>query len=339
VTGVAERLSQDAGAPPASDFVVSPAWFEAWDAAYLAPARRIDLGGLALLDMRATVGPVPFRLRHARTNPHTALFDTAAHLPDVQTILRGADVVSLDYVPEGSPLLTAAREWCRTYHVRVAPHARVPVVDCRRPYSDWLAARSKRLRQRWPRLEREAFGEHGLTYERLSRFDDLPMLLAHLFALEQAGWKGREKTAIADSAADTLFYTQLATRAAAAGALRIALLRAGERIVAFEYAVLGGDRLYVLKVSYDEAYEHASIGHVLAARHIRDCCEDSEIAWYDQLGNGLTPAPYKLRYADVVEERFRITLYASNARGSLAWARDGLRARAKRLRDRWKAKP
>lgn len=339
MTGVAERLSQGAAAPQAPAFVVSPAWFEAWDAAYLAPARRADCEGLALLDTRAAVGPVGLRLRHARTNPHTALFDAAGPVPDATELLRGADVLSLDYIPESSPLLDAATGWRRTHRVRIAPHARVPVVDCRRPYADWLAARSKRLRQRWPRLEREAFGVHGLRYERLSRFDDLPILLARLFALEQAGWKGRERTAIADSPADTLFYTQLATRAAAAGALRIALLRAGERIAAFEYGVLGSDRLYVLKVSYDEAFENASIGHVLAARHIRDCCEDPEIAWYDQLGNGLTPAPYKLRYADGIEDRFRITLYAGNWRGTLAWARDAARTRAKRLRDGWRARP
>ncbi len=337
MTGVAERLSQGAGAlPAASDFTVSPAWFEAWDAAYLAPARRADVGGLPLLDTRAKVGPVKVRLRHARTNPHTALYDATGPVPDATALLRGVDVTQFDYVPDGSPLLAAVAAWRRTHRVRVAPHARVPVVDCRRPYAEWLAARSKRLRQRWPKLERAAFGPLGLSYERLGRFDDLPMLLAQLFALEQAGWKGRDRTAIADSRADTLFYTQLATRAAAAGALRIALLRQGDRIVAFEYGILGRDRLYALKVSYDEAFEHASIGHVLAARHIRDCCEDPAIAWYDQLGNGITPAAYKLRYADVVEDRYRITLYGRGWRGTVAHARDMARASAKRLRDRWR---
>lgn len=339
MTGVAGRLNQGAEAPRSgSDFVVSPAWFEAWDAAFLAPDRPARIGDLFLIDTHGKAGPVPLRLRRARTNPHSAVFDTDGPVPDTAAALDGVDLVQLDYVPAGSSLLAAAERWSRTHRVRVAPHARVPVVDCRQPYPDWLAARSKRLRQRWPKLEAKAFGKLGLRYERLSRFDDLPMLLAQLFALEQAGWKGREGTAIADSAADTLFYTGLATRAAAAGALRIALLRDGERIVAFEYALLGGDRLYVLKVSYDEALEHASIGHVLAARHIRDCCEDRDISWYDQLGNGMTPAAYKLRYADVIEDRYRITLYGRGWRGTLACARDAARARAKRLRDRWRAR-
>lgn len=335
MTGVAERLSREADGAAGPDFVVSSAWFDAWDAAFLGSDTRADAGGLALLDTRAALGPVRLRLRRSRTNPHTALFDTAGPVPEPSVLLRGADVVRIDYLPESSPLLAAARRWRGVRH-RIAPHARVPVVDCRRPYSEWLARRSKRLRQRWPRLEREAFGAHGLVYERLTRFDDLPMLLARLFALEQAGWKGRERSAIADSPADTLFYTGLATRAAAAGALRVAVLRAGERIVAFELAVLGGARLYVLKVAYDEAYEAASIGHVLAARHIRDCCEDPAIDWYDQLGNGMTPAPYKLRYADVLEERFRLTLYARTLGGTLALAHDTARAAAKRVRDRWR---
>ena len=311
------------------DFASSAAWFEAWDAAYLGAARAVSIGGVRLLDERGTIGPVAYRLRRSRTNPHTAVFDGDAASVTPKALLDGTDVVRIEYLPEESALLAAARGW---RGARVAPHALAPVADCRAPYADWLRRRSKRVRQRWPKLERRALETLGLRYERVLRVDDLPGLLAEMFALERAGWKGREGSAIMDSAADTLFYTGLATRAIAAGALRLALLKDGARLVAFEYAVIGGDHAYVLKVAYDEAYEDASIGHVLAARHVRDCCEDAGVAWYDQLGNGMTPAPYKLRFADETHARWRVTLYAPTWRGRLVRAHDLARERVKALR-------
>lgn len=327
MTRVAERLSPEReGATTGGDFAASAEWFDAWDAAYLGAARACSVGGVRLMDERGALGPVGYRLRRSRANPHTAAFDGDPAGVSRDTLLDAADVVRIEYLPEDSTLLAAARAWP---DARIAPHALAPVADCRSSYADWLGRRSKRVRQRWPKLERHAFEALGLRYERVARADDLPRLLAEMFALERAGWKGREGSAIADSPTDTSFYTALATRAMAAGALRLALLRDGARLVAFEYAVVGGDRAYVLKVGYDEAYEDASIGHVLAARHIRDCCEDADVAWYDQLGNGMTPAPYKLRFADETHARWRVMLYAPTWRGRLVHARDLVRERIK----------
>lgn len=334
MTGVAERLSPGVRvSAERPDFAVSAAWFDAWDAAHLDDARGHLVAGVRLLDSRARIGPASYRLRRSRTNPHTAIFDADAAGVTREALLHGVDVVRLEYLPEGSPLLAVARGW---RGARIVSHALAPVVDCRCSYAEWLARRGKRVRQRWPRMERHAFETLGLRYERVAAVDNLPMLLAEMFALERAGWKGRERSAITDDPADTLFYTALATQAMAAGALRLALLRDGGRLVAFEYAVLGGDRAYVLKVAYDETYAAASIGHVLAARHIRDCCEDDAIAWYDQLGNGMTPAAYKLRFADETHVRSRVTLYADTWRGWLVRLHDLARARAKALRDRWR---
>ena len=86
-----------------------------------------------------------------------------------------------------------------------------------------------------------------------------------------------------------------------------------------------------LKVAHDEAYEAASPDHVLALRHIRDLCEDPTVALYDQMGNGRTPAAYKLRFADAVHPPFRVSLYRGR-RGALVRAADDLRTRVKTMR-------
>jgi CelD/BcsL family acetyltransferase involved in cellulose biosynthesis len=244
-------------------------------------------------------------------------------------------MVTLEYVPEGSRLLEAARTW-DPRHMTILPQAAAPVADCRGAYSDWLAARSKRARSRWAKLERMLVGDMGMQFEVLDGRDRLGALLDECLAVEQSGWKGREGTAILDNAADTLFYTSLAREAAAAGVLRLAVLRHEGRIVAFEYGVIGGDRLFLLKVGYDEAFEQLSVGHVLATLNIRHCCVDPDIAWYDKLGNGMTPAAYKLRFSDRIDTLYRITLFGRSWRGRLLHLYQRARYRAKLLRDRWR---
>ena len=326
--------------PAGIPFHLTRDWFAAWDAAYLrADQQAVDWPGLALLDERAALGPIRFRRRRGRTNVHTPRFDIfpgstiPTELP-ARLLEGGMDVTTIGYLPEDSPLLVAARSW----RARVEPHALAPVVDCRSDYATWLSRRSKRVRSRWPRLEAHVTGALAMHYKASERFDDLPGLLAEMFAVEASGWKGAKGTAIADSPADTLFYTRLAHRAAAAGALRIATLRQGDRLTAFEYGILAGDRLFLLKVGYHDEFELASIGHVLAALHIRDCCADPRIAWYDKLGNGMTPAAYKLRYADLCDTLYRVTLYAPTWRGQTVRLHDWARHRAKLVRDGWRAR-
>lgn len=339
MTSVADPLSAAESVPGEPPFHLTRAWFAAWDAAYLDGARPLEAGGIALLDTRAKIGPLAYRLRRSRTNVHTPRFgllaDATLAVADIRSALlgpSGVDVAIVDNLPDDAPTLAAAR----AAGMAVAPHALAPVVDCRQPYAAWLARRSKRVRYRWPRQEAHVTGKLGMRYESHERFADLPSLLAEIFAVEASGWKGRAGTAITDSAADTLFYTRLAHLAAAAGALRISVLRQGDRITAFEYGILAGDRLFLLKVGYDEAFEEASIGHVLAAMNIADCCADPRIAWYDKLGNGMTPAPYKLRFADGCDTLWRITAYAPTWRGQAVRLHDALRARAKLARDAWR---
>jgi len=324
-----------------SPFHLSDDWFAAWYAAFgpaAGTARRV--GGLPLVEDRGRIGPLGYRRLRAATNVHSTRFDVpvGTEPPSGDALAaslladRRTDVVQFDYLPDDSQLLALARGWTAE-RTRIVPHAIVPVADCRTPYARWLAARSKRLRLRLKRGAQALFDEHGMSFAVLDGREDLDALLDEILKVEQSGWKGREQTAILDHPDEALFYRALAAAAAAAGALRIAVLRAGNRITAFEYGILGGGRLFLLKVGYDEGFAEQSIGYVLAARHIQHCCEDPAVDWYDKLGNGMTPSPYKLRFADGLETLYRVTLYGRSWRGRAAQLHDALRGHAKRWRD------
>ena len=189
------------------------------------------------MDERTWFGPEAYRLRRSRANLHTAVFAPDPAGVMAEALLDGADVVQLNHLPEGPALLGTAPGWPGA---RIAPHALAPVADCRDSYANWLGRRSKRARQRWRGLERHSFDALGLSYDRVTQTDNLPRLLAEMYALERAGWKGREGSAIADDLADVRFYAALVERAMTAGALRLSLLT--RRRPAGRVRVRGGEQ-------------------------------------------------------------------------------------------------
>lgn len=326
----------------AAAFHIGTAYWDCWSAAFGDGAVR-EIGGVRVRPGRMRLGPMRLATLEGATNPHSMGYDAAPDavladdLPDRLFAATGAARLRFDYLDAEARLMAAAAGWRGRYRVEIAPHALAPVADCTRPQADWLAGRSKRVRQLLRRGEKELLGARGMRLELATHDPTRDGLLDAMLRVEASGWKGREGTAILDSAAETRFYTDLARAAAAAGVLQLALLWDGAALVAFEYGVIGGDRLFLLKVGFDEAFADHSPGHLLAAWHIGCCCADPGLSTYDKMGNGMTPAPYKLRFADRCDTRLRLTVYAPTAAGRLARLADGARAQAKARRDAWRA--
>ena len=323
---------------PGAPFHLQHGWFDSWSAAFGAIE---TVGGVMTVRDPLAIGPLRLPRLRSATNPHSIRFDIApgAVADDMlpSRLLRAArgGVVRLDYLADDARLLAAAADWAGRHSVTIRAHALSPVTDCREGYSAWLSRRSKRIRQRLRIGHSALVDARGCRFE-MRREADAAML-EQMFAVERSGWKGRAGTAIADDPATIAFYTLLATRAGAADALRLALLWEGERLVAFEFGILVGRRLALMKVGYDEALAEFSPGYVLAALHIAACCDDAAVDWYDKLGNGLTPAPYKLRFADGCDTLYRVTLYPPGPVGAIWRGVDATRALAKSWRDARKA--
>ncbi len=71
--------------------------------------------------------------------------------------------------------------------------------------------------------------------------------------LEAAGWKGRAGTAMLSLPAKAAMYRALVPRLAAAGTLRLALLRLDRRLLAFGLNTVYAGAMAGIKVGYDEA--------------------------------------------------------------------------------------
>ncbi len=92
--------------------------------------------------------------------------------------------------------------------------------------------------------------------------DSLPWAV-ELLALEAAGWKGRRGTALAMTHQAESAFIEACKLLGAAGKLRFWKLALNGKPIAIMHAVVEGDRAWLHKIAYDEAYAKFSPGVLL----------------------------------------------------------------------------
>jgi CelD/BcsL family acetyltransferase involved in cellulose biosynthesis len=149
------------------------------------------------------------------------------------------------------------------------------------------------------------------------------------FALEAAGWKGELGTAIACDARLRNRYRALAHAFAARGQLACYFLKAGDRRVAFHFALVDDDTYYLFKPGFDPALASYGLGHLLVDFVCRDLIGRG-IRELDFLGDDM---PWKRDWTDRVRAHRFDYLFAPSLRGrALAAWKLRLVPRAKALR-------
>jgi len=140
------------------------------------------------------------------------------------------------------------------------------------------------------------------------------------FALEAAGWKGELGTAIACDPTLRRRYRALAHVFAARGQLACYFLRAGDRRVAFHFALVDGATYYLFKPGFDPALATYGLGHLLVDAVARDLI-DRGVRELDFLGDDM---PWKREWTSELRvHRFRY-VFAPTLRGRAlaAWKQD-----------------
>ena len=129
---------------------------------------------------------------------------------------------------------------------------------------------SSRRRADLRRARRRAEESGGVLAEVLSPgVGEVEQLLEQFFAVESAGWKGARGTALAHDPERRRFFEEYSAAAAAEGRLRVAVLRIGGETAAVQLAVEHADRLWLLKIGYDERFARSSPGTLLLLDTIR----------------------------------------------------------------------
>jgi len=153
-------------------------------------------------------------------------------------------------------------------------------IDVQGSFDDYWAARGKNLRQNL-RKQRNRLATEGTTTAMrvLRQPEDMAPALARYGALESAGWKAGEGTAIHPDNEQGRFYTRLLETAARRGEALVFEYLFGERSVAINLCLRRHGTLVVLKTTYDESLPKAlspafllredELRHVFAGNEIR----------------------------------------------------------------------
>lgn len=125
---------------------------------------------------------------------------------------------------------------------------------------DLRSGLSRGRRKELGRLLRR-LGEAGpVAFTSDSEADCVRARFEEFLALELAGWKGREGTALASSAVTAAFSREALFDLAEAGKARIDSLRVGAHPVAIVVSLIAGSTAFTWKIAYDESFAQFSPG-------------------------------------------------------------------------------
>ncbi len=284
-----DELADRAQAPP----FLRPGWIAAWQRAFgSGELQTIEVrrGGelAAILPMVQQRG----RLR-APANWHTPMFgplgtDSEARLEVVaRAFEQPSPVVDLNLVDgddgELESIARVAREAGRSTLTRCVANS--PYISLGSDFAEYERGLSRNRRKALRRHRRKLEEEGAVRLEVHDGRTDLDSLIAEVFAVEAAGWKGRNGTAMSSHPETACFYTDVARWAADRGWLRLALLRLDGRPIACDFALEQGGVWYTLKAGYDEEFRSFGPGALLLSDEIAYCCEQPDLSRMDLLGH------------------------------------------------------
>ena len=137
-----------------------------------------------------------------------------------------------------------------------------------------LGGRTRKHEREVDRLGRRLAEAGSVSFGSASAAADIRPASEWFLALEQAGWKGRRRTAFLSDAGDAAFLRAALRQLARAGKCRIDWIAVDGRPIAMAIVLRSADRAYYWKTAYDERYARYSPGvqltRALAERQLAD---------------------------------------------------------------------
>lgn len=261
--------------------------------------RRGQVGAICPLEARTVrVLGLPMKAWGGFSHAHWPFSDVLCPEDEARRVLLPALVRFLRARPEGRRLLILGplpgasvlwlglrrlpdAEYCE--HITITPF----VFACDQPYGELESRLSRQFRKQLRRCSRRLAVLEGAHFESSGGDADREALFEQFLAVEGSGWKGEQGTGSAIRLHDdyTAFYRALATDLGSGDSCEINALFAEGHCIAGEFCARSGEEYAVLKGGYDEAYARLSPGHLLAARTLQRCCDDSRTRRFEQLSD------------------------------------------------------
>jgi CelD/BcsL family acetyltransferase involved in cellulose biosynthesis len=267
--------------------------------------------------------------------PSDLIYDSDGSLQALlQAMLSAKRPVVLSRIPAQSPILGLLSANPARGVLWSKPVAGTLAVRTDSNWRDYLARLSSQRRYDLRRARRRA-EEAGRVEIRMHRPrpEEVEPMLAAFVRVEAAGWKGRNGSSLSHRHGLRAFFLEYGRLAAAAGELRFSFLDVDGTPVAGQLSVEYADRLWVLKIGYDEAWSRCSPGRLLLAETLQDAIE-RRLESYEFLG---TDEPWLHGWDAEARALSTVACYPPTVRGMYGLAADvaaRVRARAASLAKR-----
>lgn len=219
------------------------------------------------------------------------------------------DVLQLCQLPEGSETLEEMTRLVSRCRAGTWRSGASPYIPMNRTWIEFLSGLGGKyrysLRSRFKRLQQT--GQVALETIHVAEAPALEVALK----IESAAWKGENGTAILSNPETAKFYRLLAGRAARRGWLRLQFLRVGSARAAFDYSLVYGNRIHLLKVGYDPAFAPYSPSNLLLHQVLQAGFAEGA-SEYDFLGDAVE---WKLRWTKLSRPYCWLFVFPSSAKG------------------------
>ena len=270
------------------------AWFDAWYDAFAPGASRFALP-IAGQDFQADLYPGtarvlrrPWRFLRAPANAHTPQYGwKLSAIPTVADLGKALGEALKPSRCHGVELDLLHGEGATAEVLRQLPGVgwsvwseerdRMTVIDVDDDWSAYWQGRSSNLRKSLGKQERQLARTGEVRFADSAQTGEWADILEEGLALEARGWKGEVGSAILNRPAEARFYRRAAEAAAVKRRLRLFSLHLSGRMIAFYLTMADAERLFWLKVAYDEQYAHYGPAMLLFRWGLAACFDDPSI--------------------------------------------------------------
>ena len=287
-------------------------------------------GPLAVIPLRSTqisLGGVKLKAFSFPSHDHLSLCDLIAReemlerplLRFLQEELRDRgeawDVILLRHLLADSAAGKVARHSGALYLPR--PDGGCDIIDLDGTYRNYIAGLSKNFRRSLKRAEQSLEELTDVRVCFIGGGRELEEAFRNFTEVEASGWKGGggTGTAIALQPGLASFYREVAQLFAALGKVSVNTLAVDGKCVAAQFCLSMDDRVYILKIGYDEAYKRQAPGKHLMDLFIRRCMADGAVAGI----NLVTDAAWHADWNPRTVPKEDLILFNSTPRGLFAY--------------------
>jgi CelD/BcsL family acetyltransferase involved in cellulose biosynthesis len=157
--------------------------------------------------------------------------------------------------------------------------------DCRGAHANLEARYGSSLRRRLGQAQRQLarMGRIGYTCHR-GGAPGAADAFQKFLDLECAGWKGMQRTAIAQSPALVAHYERLYSHDTLDAWSEVHLMTLDEKAIAAQFCIVSGGIREVVKLAYDETLRKQSPGNVMLDHMLEISCDDPQVTAFGLVG-------------------------------------------------------